>query len=317
MAGFSTDTIDNLIRANIWENDLKDVFLPELNGIKYVDMISFPDGDTWNIPSIGQMETQDYAEGQAVRYTAMDTGNFTFSITDYKSSATFVTNKMKQDSMWMDRIVSQFVPKMNRALMTDIEVAIMDLGPNGQTASDANLINGFKHRFVAGGTNQVMTIGDFFKAKIALQKAYVPMTNLVAIVDATVEHTLANQANVLNLLSPQQRWADVVTNGLSTGQKFVFNIAGFDVYTSEYLKNGMSETIDGTAVTNGVANLFFSAAPDATPFIGSVRQAPKVDTSYNKDLQRDEYVTTARWGFKLYRPENMVVVLSDNSRVYS
>lgn len=317
MAGFSTDTIDNLIRANIWENDLKDVFLPELNGIRYVDMISFPDGDTWNIPSIGQMETQDYAEGQAVRYTAMDTGNFTFSITDYKSSATYVTNKMKQDSMWMDRIVSQFVPKMNRALMTDIEVAIMDLGPNGQTASDANVINGARHRMVASGTNQVMTISDFFKAKHALQKAYVPMTNLVAIVDSTVEHTLANQANVLNLLSPQQRWADVVTGGLSTGQRFVFNIAGFDVYTSEYLKNGMSETIEGTAVTNGVANLFFSAAPDATPFIGSIRQAPKVDTSYNKDLQRDEYVTTARWGFKLYRPENMVVVLSDNSRVYS
>jgi hypothetical protein len=317
MAGFSTDTIDNLIRANIWENDLKEVFLPELMGLKYVDMISFPDGDTWNLPSIGQMETQDYAEGQAVRYTAMDTGNFTFTITDYKSSATYVTNKMKQDSLWMDRIVASFVPKMNRALMTDIETAILDLAPNAQTASDSNTINGGKHRFVASGTSQKITFEDFAKAKYALQKAYVPMTNLVAIVDPSVEHELSTQANITSLMTPNPTWGPVITNGLSTGMRFITNIYGFDVYTSDYLKQGISETIDSVAVTNGVANLFFSAAGDALPFMGSLRQPPKVDTSYNKDLQRDEYVTTARWGFKLYRPESVVVILSDNSQVYA
>lgn len=107
MAGFSTTSNDHLIRSNLWSSQIKEVLEDELMGMKYVDMITdFPDGDTINIPSIGQHEVYDYAEGQAVRYTAMDTGNFTFSITDYKASATYITNKMKQDSFYMSRLMS-------------------------------------------------------------------------------------------------------------------------------------------------------------------------------------------------------------------
>jgi hypothetical protein len=61
---------------------------------------------------------------------------------------------------------------------------------------------------------------------------------------------------------------------------------------------------------NGKANLFFSADQAATPFVGAWRQSPEVDTEYNKDFQRQEFVTTARYGVKLYRPENMVRVIS-------
>jgi hypothetical protein len=32
-------------------------------------------------------------------------------------------------------------------------------------------------------------------------------------------------------------------------------------------------------------------------------------------LQREEYVTTARWGLKLYRPENLCVVITDTNVV--
>jgi hypothetical protein len=49
--------------------------------------------------------------------------------------------------------------------------------------------------------------------------------------------------------------------------------------------------------------------------MGAWRQAPKVDTDYNKDFQREEYVTTARYGLKVYRPENLVVVLTDTDIV--
>jgi len=64
-----------------------------------------------------------------------------------------------------------------------------------------------------------------------------------------------------------------------------------------------------------VNNLFFSAVSDLLPIVGLIRQPPKVDSEYNKDFQREEYVTTCRYGFKLYRPENMVVVLSDTDQV--
>jgi hypothetical protein len=56
--------------------------------------------------------------------------------------------------------------------------------------------------------------------------------------------------------------------------------------------------------------LFFSAASTAAPFVGAWRQMPEVDYEYSKDQQRHEYVTTARYGVKLYRPENMVRVIT-------
>lgn len=317
MAGFSTSNNEHLIRSNLWSSQIKEVLEDELIGTRYVDMITdFPDGDTINIPSIGQAEVNDYAEGQAIRYTAMDTGNFTFSINKYKSSATYITEKMKQDSFYMSRLVSGFVPKMSRALMKALEVDVLAIGPEGQTASDTNTINGAYHRFIGGGLNEVIEPEDFARAQYALSQANVPLTNLVAIVDPTVAYALQTQTNLVNL-SFNPSWEGIVRTGALSGMQFKFNIYGFDVYVSQNLKGSLTDTIDSKTVTAGKANLFFSAAPDVLPFVGNIRQQPKVDSEYNKDHQRDEYVMTCRYGFKLFRPENLVVVITDTDQVYA
>jgi hypothetical protein len=314
MAGWSVATNEHLIRSNLWSARLKETLEDELIGTKYVDWITdFPDGDTINIPSIGQAEVKDYDEGQAIQYTAMDTGNFTFSIDQYKSSATYIYNKFKQDSMYMDKVVSSFVPKMQRALAVTMEQKLLSVGPDGQTASNLNTINGANHRWVASGTNEVMAVKDFALARYALQKANVPMTNLVAIVDPSVEYTLSTLTNLTDL-SYNKHWEGIVRDGASTGTRFLFNIFGFDVYVSHNLKDA-NETINGRTTAAGKANLFFSAAGDILPYVGHVRQSPNVESEYNKDLQREEYVVTCRYGFKLYRPENLVVVLSDTDQV--
>ena len=317
MAGFSTGNNEHLIRSQIWSTQLKEVLEDELFAMKYVDMLEgFPDGDTFNIPSIGQAEVRDYDEGQAIQYTAMDTGNFTFTITEYKSSATYIYNKFKQDTFYMNQLVSSFVPKMQRALMKAFEVDVLETGPDGQTASNTNTINGAYHRWVASGTNEVLTVEDYAKALYALQKANVPATNLVAIVDPSVEYELNTLTNLVNV-SNNPRWEGIVSSGMSSGMKFIKNIYGFDTYVSQNLKSSIAETIGADSVTAGVANLFFSAAPDVLPIVGSIRQPVQVESEYNKDMQRDEYVTTKRYGLKLYRPENMVVVLSDTDQVYA
>lgn len=315
MSGFNTSNNEHLIRSNLWSSQLKEVLEDDLIAMRYVDMISdFPDGDTINIPSIGQAEVFDFAEGQAVRYTAMDTGNFTFSITDYKGSATYISNKMKQDSFYMSRLVASFVPKQHRGLAKAMEVSILAVGPDGQTASNLNTINGGNHRFVGGGTNETIAVRDFQRARFALEKANVPLTDLVAIVDPSVEFELATQTNLVNI-SNNPQWEGIVRKGITTGMRFVNNVYGFDVYVSNNLKSGIAETINSLSVTTGVANLFFSAASDVLPFVGNIRQQPKVDSEYNKDQQRDEYVTTCRYGFKLFRPENLVVILTDDDQV--
>lgn len=319
MAGFSSNSDEHLVRSNLWSSQLKEVLEDQLFAQNWIDWVSdFPDGTTLNIPSIGQAEVLDYAEGQAVKYQAMDTGNFTLTVTDYKSSATYITNAMKQDSFYMSRLVSGFVPKMNRALMKTLEADALAIGPDGQTAADTNSINGAYHRFVGSGTNETIAIEDFAKARYALQKANVPMTDLIAVVDPSVEYTLNTLTNIVNV-SNNPRWEGVLATSMNpTGMKFLYNIEGFDIYCSQNLKAlSSSETIDSLTAASGVCNIFFSATSDVTPFIGVMRQSPNVDSEYNKDLQRDEYVTTMRYGLGLYRPENMVTVITDNDQVYA
>lgn len=320
MSGFTTNTISNLTRSLVYTTQLKEVLEDELMGQRYVHWLdSFPDGDTWNQPSIGQAEVLDYAEDQPIKFTAMDTGNFTFTINEYVQSGTYVTNRFKQDSYVADQAIAKFVPSQARAIMKDLETKIFAVGPDGQTASSTNTINGAYHRMVGSGTSETLSLQDFMYARYALHQANVPLRNLTAIVDPSVEAALSLQTNVVNLMNPNPQWNSVVTNGLSSdGLQFRFNIYGWDVYTSMNLKqNATSETINSVTAAAGVNNLFFSATPDLLPFIGAMRQPVKVDTQYNMNYQRDEYVTTMRYGLALHRPENLVVVLTDTDQVYA
>jgi|SRR5678815_249815 hypothetical protein len=316
-SGFTTLTNEHLIRANLWSRQLKELLLDDLFAMKFVKVLTdFPDGVQINIPSLGEAESADFAEGQAIKYNKMDTGNFVFSFDQYKYSANSMSEKFKRDSYYSSDVIAAFVPRQHRALMEAVEARILSRGPSGQTASDLNIYNTAWHRWVGSGTNEVMALSDFAKANYALFKANVPMTNLVAIVDPSVAYAMETQTNTVSLLSPMPQWGEVINSGMVTGMKFRFNLYGFDTYVSNYLPNGIAETINGKSVTVGVANQFFSAAPgDTLPIIGGFRQMPTVYSEFNKDLQQDEYLTIAEYGFRLYRPENMVVVLTDTDQV--
>lgn len=312
MAGLSTQVDEHLIRSDIWSRQIKENFEADLWANKYVNWLTeFPDGDTFHIPSLGQMQVTDYEENQAIKYTGLATGEFVFSISEYKSAGTYITDKYKQDAFYTSQLVSSFVPKMTRALNVVMETDILEIGANGQTQNDENIINGAAHRLVGSGTGAILLPADFALAKYALRKAQVPMTNLVAIVDPSVELYLSTLTNLVNMTN-NPHWEGIVRTGITTGMRFITNIFGFDVYTSDFLPSGYTETLDSGSVTSGVANQFFSVAGgDSSPFIGAVRQSPRVESERNKDLQRDEYVVTSRYGFGFYRPENFVAILSN------
>lgn len=319
MAGHSTSNTEHLIRSNIWTGELKDTFDFDLMASRYVRMLDFPDGDTLNIPSIGQAEVSDYTEGAQVRYNALDTGNYTFTINQYKQTGVYITEKMKQDSFYMSQLVSSFVPKMSRALAESMESNVFKAGTpaatGGQTTADTNTINGAKHRWVGSGTSETIDVKDFALALNSLQMAGVPMVNLTAIVHPSVEYKLNTLTNITNV-SNNPMWEGIIATGHRTGMRFVKNIYGFDVYVSQFLyTNTASEVISGVTAAAGVNNLFFSASPDILPFVGAVRQAPRVDSEFNKDYQREEYVVTCRYGHKLIYPENLVIVVTDTDQV--
>lgn len=316
-SGFTVATNEHLIRDEVWSKQLKTLLLDDLMALRYVRILSdFPDGTTFTIPSIGEAETSDFAEGQAVRYNKLDTGEFQFSFDQYKYSAHSISEKFKRDSYYSSDVISAFVPRQHRALMEAVETRIFNRANAGQTASSVNSINGADHRWVGSGTNESIALVDFAKARHSLTVANVPMVNLTAIVDPSVTYTMQTQANLTNLLSPQPQWENVTKEGIVTGMRFKFNIYGFDVYESNYLPGDIAETISGRTTTVGKANLFFAAAPgDLMPLVGGFRQMPTVYNEFNKDLQQTEYLTICEYGFKLYRPENMVIVLTDTNVV--
>jgi hypothetical protein len=316
----------NLTRANIWGNEIKEVLKDELAGQGYVRFLTdFPDGTTFNIPSIGESTINNYVEDTPVVYNPLDTGNFTFVITDYVSSGTYITEQARQDLFYSSELEASFVPKQSRALAERLETDTLALAAGGasggQTVSVPNQVNGADHRFVATGTDQgtddhEIALKDFAKARFALKKANVPDAGLVAIVDPSVEYTINTLTNLTNV-SNNMAFEGIITSGIASGPRFVKNVYGFDVYVSNYLADAGTvgaETITGGAggaIAAGKCNIFMSAAEARLlPFMGAWRQMPKVDGEYNKDFQREEYVTTARWGLKVYRPENLVVCLS-------
>jgi hypothetical protein len=325
-SGFTTLTDEHLRRTNLWANQLKGLLLDDLIATRFVRSVpDFPDGVTLNIPSIGEAETADFSEGQAVKYNKMDTGNFTFTFDQYKYSANSMSAKFKRDSFYSQEVLAAFLPRQHRAISEAIEVRIFNRFNAAQTASNANQYNGADHRWIGSalsGTNRAMGMNDFAKAQYSLLKANVPLRGMCAVVDPSVAYTIATQANVMNLLSPNPAWGPIVNGGLTTGSvtgsmKFMFNIYGFDVYVSNYLPVVGAETINSvSSVSGAVANFMFTVGnEDIMPIIGGYRQQPTVYSEFNKDLQQWEYVTFAEYGFKAYRPENIITVITDTTGI--
>lgn len=313
----------HLTRAEIWTEQLKETAMPELMGMGLVDWLTeFPDGDQFNIPSVGQASVRDYTEDTPATYENLDTGEFTFTITEYLQSGHYITKKAKQDSFYGDRLEAMFVPLQRRAIEERVEEDIFEL-QGAQTANATNTINRAAHRMVgsaAVNSNTAIALVDFAKAKYALDQAHMPVNGRVAIVDPSVEFTLNSLTNITALTSDNQRYDDVVEKGFATGTRFYKNIYGFDVWISSFLDEPSDTSINSvsTATTgDGVlkANMFFTMDSAWKPFIGAWRQPLEVDAEYNKDFQRFEYLTTARYGLGLYRPEGLVTVITSTNVV--
>jgi len=314
----NTANMSLLTRTDLWSAELKEILRDEMQAQKYVRMLDgFGDGNTLHIPSIGQAQVDNYSEDQAVVYRPMDTGEFTFTIDKYLVSATYMTKKAEQDAFYANEMMSRFVPEQERSIMEHFELTTFAAPESGVSANSNESIDGVEHRWA--GVSGTIAVNDFARALHALKKANVPQRNLVAVVDPSVEYDINSISNITNV-SNNPQWEGIVSSGIASGMKFVRNIFGFDVYTSNFLATVTdsalpdrdNSNVDFSSV-NGKANLFFSADASVSPFVGAWRQMPQVDYEYNKDFQRHEWVTTARYGVKLYRPENMVVVATKDN----
>jgi hypothetical protein len=307
------DTVNNssLVRTNIWANEIKDVLQEELMLDSHVRWITeFPDGDTLNIPTLSEMTVRNYSEGAQITLDDPQTGNFTLTITKYYQSGFKIPEKFRHDAFYVNQAESNFVGKLTRALLEQKESDIANLQAS-QTASNPNTINGVDHRWVATGTSNVIALKDFQKAKLAMDKAKVLRGKRRAFVDPSVTYQLQQLSNVVQ----QDVYGSNahIREGMN-GTTFVGRFAGFDLYESLFLDNALAETIVATAPSSGsvastaaYGNMFVGEEA----FIGAMRAMPDMKQWYDNNTRSDVYHVTMRYGIKLFRPESLVVILTD------
>lgn len=315
MSGNTTTNSTEIIRSELWSQQLEEILHELLIGTPFVRQIDFPDGSAFTVPSLGTPLVRDLPEGTDVVFDAIDTGEVQITMNAPVSAANSVSRILQEDSMWAADLMAAIPVEQAAAVMERFETDVLALA-NAQFAgaSDANQINGIDHRRVASGTNEVMTPADFAYAGYALKKAKIPNQSLMAIVDPSVAYTLETSTNLVNV-SNNPRWEGIIETGITSNMRFVKNVHGFDIFESNLLPTA-NETINSVTTTAGVANIFMSAARETLlPFMLAWRRRPVLETDTPMVKQETQVLTTARWGTGLTRDENLVVILSDTDQV--
>jgi hypothetical protein len=303
-------------------DNLPDYQLPE--GF-YRDVSDFGTGTTLNIKTVGTVTIQDAAEDTPLVYNPIDTGTLTMSITDYVGDAWRVSDDLREDGSQIDQLMAMRAVESTRALAVNHESRFLAVANAGQTGSNLNLVNARPHRWVAGGsgvTTRIMSLSDFISMKLAFDKANVPAEGRIAVVDAIVEASINNLTNLVNV-SNNPMFEGIITEGFAKAHRFVKNIFGFDVYTSNHLPlltateaiNASSYGLANTTAQIGdVANIFMCIADDSTkPVMHAWRRMPKTEGWRDPDNRGDKFQVTSRFGFGVQRVETLGVILTSAS----
>lgn len=318
----TTENTAAFIEAQVYSQfileNLHDGLLP---GAFYRDVTDFPSGTTLNIKVVGEAMLQDVEEDKAITYTPIDSSTITMVISEYLGDAFYITDKLRQDGAQIESLLSMRAMSSTRAIQEDFESKFLQqAGSLSQTAANPNSINGFDHRWVAdtaADNTYKMGLSDFIDMKLSFDKANVPQGGRIAIVDPVVEATL-NKLAATFAVDRNPQFQAVLEEGFVRDHKFLFNILGWDIYTSNRLHrltgteaitrtSGAAET----APAGSIANVFMCVLDDSVkPIMGAWRQQPKAESDRNKDMARDEFVTRARYGFGRQRLESLGVVIT-------
>lgn len=285
--------------------NLQDGMLP---GTFYRNVTDFGAGTTLRIKTVGTVTIQDGAEEVPFDYSPIESGEVLLTITDYVGDAWYVTDDLREDGSQVEALMAARSAESTRAIQEVFESRFLRRCNTSQTNANANLINGFAHRIASNAANNVITLQHFISMKLAFDKADVPMAGRVAIIDPVCAATLDGLVSIGRDVTEFGKM--ILQNGWDRDHTFIMNLYGWNIITSNRLDKGTFS--DGTtSVTNGVANVFMSVADDnIKPIMAAWRRMPKVEGERNKDLRRDEFVTSARWGFGTQRVDSLGILIT-------
>ena len=303
--GNSTAFIESEQYSAFILRNLNDGLLPSTF---YRNVSDFGSGSTLHIKTIGAVTVQDGAEEVPFEYTPIESGEVTMTITDYVGDAWYVTDELREDGSSVEALMAARSAESTRAIQEVFESRFLAKAQSLQTNANPNAVNGFAHRISSTASGNVMQLSDIIKLKLAFDKANVPMAGRVLIVDPVTAATLDGQVSIGRDVTP---FAErILQNGFAREHQYLMNLYGFDIITSNRLPQGTFS--DGTtSVSNAVANIAMCVADDNTkPVMGAWRRMPRVEGERNKDLRRDEFVTSSRWGFGGQRVDTLGVYIT-------
>ena len=274
----------------------------------YRNVSDFGSGNTLHIKTVGTVTIQDGAEEVPFDYTPIESGEVTLTITDYVGAAWYVTDELREDGAQVEALMSARSSESTRAIQETFESRFLRKCNTSQTNAAANAVNGFAHRIASAETNNVLSLNHFIQMKLAFDKANVPMAGRVAIIDPVAAATLDKLVSLARDVTPFGQ--KILENGFDRDHQFLMNLYGWNIITSNRLQTGTFS--DGTtSVTNGVANVFMNIADDnIKPIMAAWRRMPKVEGERNKDLRRDEFVTSSRWGMGTQRVDSLGILIT-------
>lgn len=317
----STPFINDEQYSSFILTNLTDGLLPE--GF-YRNVSDFGKGTTLHIKTIGSRSIQEAEENTDLAYSPIDSSTVTMTISEYVGDAMYVTDDLKEDGDQVEVLVAQSAVETARAIQEDFETKFLKTAYLAQTPADDNKVNGFAHRLLASGVdssnaaNYTITEEDLIDLQLAFDKAKVPAAGRIGIVDPVVAATFNKKVVLSAGLSREPMYQEAFESGFAKDHKFIGNIFGWDLYTSNMLPRVATGTnVDGTnSITGeGVANIFMSIADDNTkPVMAAWRRMPTSETERNKDKRRDETVTTARFGFGAQRTDTLGVIVTSATK---
>lgn len=280
--------------------NLHDGLLPESF---YRNVADFMHGSTLHIKTIGSVTLQEAEEDTALVYNPIESGEITFQITEYVGDAWYVTDDLREDGNQIEQLMAARAQEHTRALQERFESDFLNTAAAPYAAASGPLpVNGFPHFIVSAETNNIFSLNHLIDMRLAFDKANVPAAGRVFICDPVVEATLNKNVSITTDVTPFA--AAILERGMAAGQRFINNLFGWDIMTSNRLYQGAAN--DGTTAITGVFNLFMCVLDDQTkPIMGAWRRMPRVEGERNKDRARDEFVDRARWGFGVQRMDTM------------
>jgi hypothetical protein len=284
---------------------LPDIMLPDN---MYRNVSDFADGKTLNIPTIGSATIQEVAEGMPLNFTAIDSGTVTLEITDYIGDAWYVSDEARQDHARLRYLEVARAQESVRALAEYQETRLLRALNLAQVNGNPNTINGAAHRIASAVAGNVFDLDHLRRMKFAFDKARVPQGGRILIVDPSVEYTLNGLAQVVTSDNPM--FQGIITEGFAQNHKFIRNIYGFDIWTSDFLDKGSFS--DGTTtVANGVANVAMSVVSDQhVPIMYAERKSPSVEGWRDNEERREKFQTTYRAGWGAQRVDTLGVIIT-------